>query len=325
MAVKQVFFRVDGDAKIGLGHLVRCIALAQMLQSSFSITFISKKIPQGIVNQLKHLGIDLQQIKEEGDFLNYLTGNEIVVIDHYGLGTEYQRELKAKKSKLVCIDDVHDKTFFADLIINHAPGVKSTDYSAQAYTRFALGLDYVLLRPEFLKRAETAPNRKYIETAFICFGGSDPKNITQVVIDILKVDNRFKEIIVVIGTSYDYTKTLKLSIKQDDRFKIYHAVNADEMCDLILLAQLAIVPASGILQEAISLNTKIISGMYVDNQKFIFENYRQINAFESAGDFQPDKIVSAINRCFQNQVHFTGQRLIDGKSGKRLLDIFKSL
>lgn len=324
MSVKQISFRVDGDAEIGLGHLVRCMALAQMLQNNFSIKFVCKKIPSSIVEELNQIGFGLQRIEDESDFFNCLNGEEIVVVDHYGLGTQYQREIKAKGCKLVCVDDMHDKVFFADLIINHAPGVKFSDYEVQPYTRFALGLDYVLLRPIFLKKAASTLHKRSIKNAFICFGGSDPKNITQVVVDILKNDERFERIIVVTGAAYKNMDALELSVEQDKRFMIYHAISASEMCDLISQVELAIVPSSGILQEVISQNVKVISGMYVKNQKFIFENYRQIHAFESAEHFQPDKIRDAIDACFKNRTYNSDSHLIDGKSGDRLLEIFKS-
>ena len=39
-------------------------------------------------------------------FLNKLTGDEIVVLDGYQFDSNYQKEIKNKESKLVCIDDV---------------------------------------------------------------------------------------------------------------------------------------------------------------------------------------------------------------------------
>lgn len=325
MKQAAVFFRLDATAEIGLGHLVRCIALAKMLENDFEITFVCKEIPKQNIAELKENGFNLTLIDNEDDFLSFLNKDIIVVLDHYCLNTHYQKNIKNIGCKLVCVDDLHDKVFFADLIINHAPGITPTDYQAQTYTQFALGLDYVLLRPEFLNKAFSKQEKRNIETAFVCFGGSDQKNITGVVANILKADVRFKKIIVVIGTSYNYVELLKSMICLDDRFKIYHGVNAQEMCDLMLQAQLAIVPASGILQEVMSLNIKTISGMYVENQKFIFENYLQIDAFENAEDFQPDKISNAINNCFKNQIFSTSHRFIDGRSGDRLLNIFKGL
>src|ERR1700743_1989547 len=154
MINKKVFIRFDGNNQIGLGHLVRCTALAQMLKENFDIFFVCKQTSAASDDEITKLGFNLIVINNEDDFLSALTGNEIVVVDHYGLDSNYQKKIKDKSCKLVCIDDLHDVFFWADLIINPAPNAKPADYQGQVYTQFALGLDYVLLRPEFLKQAQ---------------------------------------------------------------------------------------------------------------------------------------------------------------------------
>ena len=324
MKRKSVFFRVDGSAQIGLGHVVRCIALADMLKGDFVIRFFCKEIPEQLIKEITGSGFLFSLINDEADFFISINEKNIVVLDSYKFDIDYHKKIKSYGCKLVCIDDLHDKEFAANLIINHAPGIQPSDYKAQSYTQYALGLDYVILRPVFLIKSAIATGNREIKTVFVCFGGSDPKNITQVVANVLKIDKRFEKIIIVTGSVYENTETLRLSIQSDARFTIYHAVSASEMCDLITQSELAIVPSSGILQEVISLNVKVISGMYVENQKFIFENYKQVEAFESAEDFHPDKIRSAINRSFEKKMCVNAKRLIDGRSGERLLKIFKS-
>ena len=180
----KIFFRADGNTHIGLGHLVRCSALAYMLQSYFEISFYCKEIPESFEKELVNNSYEVIRIDNEAQFIEQLDHNQIVVLDGYNFNTAYQLEIKAKGNKLVCIDDLHDKEFVADLIINHAPGVKPEDYSAQPHTQFALGLDYALLRPAFLQQALKPRKIEKIETALICFGGSDPKNLTQSTLEI---------------------------------------------------------------------------------------------------------------------------------------------
>lgn len=324
MRYNEVIFRVDGSPKIGLGHLVRCLALAQMLDGHFKISFACKEIPIEIICEIDSLGYSLKVIDSEEDFLNGLTGNDLVVIDHYNLDSKYQQIIKEKGCKLVCIDDLHNKIFFADVIINHAPGMSAQDYKAQVYTQFALGLDYVLLRPVFLKNALEKKVQKPLETVFVCFGGSDSKNITQVVVDILKSDPRFKHIIVVTGAAYDKSEKLSASVGRDERFCFCHAVDSLTMFNLINESQLAIVPSSGILQEVISVGCQVISGTYVDNQKDIYEKYLAIGGFESAGTFLKVEIEKAINNVFLDK-NIPNKVFIDGRSGIRLLDVFRQL
>ena len=37
--MNKLIFRADGNAQIGLGHVMRCLALADMLQGGFSMQF----------------------------------------------------------------------------------------------------------------------------------------------------------------------------------------------------------------------------------------------------------------------------------------------
>ena len=322
MKKSQLYFRVDGNEQIGLGHLIRSIALAQMLQNDYQAVFVCKEIPEAISNQLKDYGYILSIIENESGFLEVLNENDIVVLDHYGLDSDYQEIIKKKGCKLVCIDDLHDKLFFADLIINHSPGINSFDYKAQIYTQFALGLEYVLLRPVFLKAAKEDRMQKAIDTVFVCFGGSDSQNITQLTVDILKADTRFQKIIIVTGAAYSALPELQISVMGDERFSLQHAVDADTICSLIQQAGLAIVPASGILQEVLAVGCNVISGMYIANQENIFKKYKALNAFVSAEFFSKESILQAIDKVFDIPA-VSDQKFIDGRSQERLLKYFK--
>jgi UDP-2,4-diacetamido-2,4,6-trideoxy-beta-L-altropyranose hydrolase len=319
----KVYIRVDGDEAIGLGHLVRCIALAQMLEKRFSITFVCKKIIISIKEQIEQLGFGLVTINEEEDFIKTLNGDEIVVLDHYGLDCNYQQIIKGKKSKLVCIDDLHDKEFYADLIINHAPGIIERDYTAQNYSAFALGPDYSLLRPKFLEHARTERNIKEIRTLFVCFGGSDSKNLTAQILEIASHFTDFSKIIVVTGAAYKNHDDLKHYCDLNNKIFYYHNIKEDRMLSLMLESDLAIVPSSGILLEAIATGCRIISGMYVNNQKELYEKYKAAGFFKDAGNFNAASTEKAIIESLTDIK--PRKKIIDGKSGFRILKKFEYL
>lgn len=320
----SIYIRADGDAQIGLGHLVRCMALAYMLKEEFSISFVYKYAPESIIEEIEKAGFSLLKIKNEEDFLVILNSGGIVVLDHYGLDSDYQKEIKQKGCKLVCIDDLHDKEFFADLIINHAPGVKAMNYRSQPSTQFALGLDYVLLRPAFLEAAKQERKIKGLKTVFICFGGADYRNLTRQCVHQVVELNIFEKIIVVIGSAYQKKEELLKFTNNIPNLSIYHSINEGRIVDLMNISDVAIVPASGILLEVLSSGCRVISGKYVDNQRHLHSQYKSINAFIDADNFSEDNLKLALNTLISSTFKMP-ERFIDGLSSTRLLKLIKQL
>ena len=62
-------------------------------------------------------------------------------------------------------------------------------------------------------------------------------------------------------------------------------IDEEQLLALMKEADLAIVPSSGILLESLAAGCRIISGMYTDNQQFIYSAYRDAGCFIDAGNF----------------------------------------
>ena len=314
----KVYIRADGSLQIGLGHLVRCSALANMIKDYFEVNFISKEIPDTMFAELNKSGFNCTKIESEEEFFCQLNDKSIAVLDDYRFGTDYQKKVKGTGAKLVCIDDLHDKEFVADLIINHAPGITLQDYKAKSYTQFALGIEYALLRPVFLEQAKKTREIGKIEKLLICFGGGDLKNLT---LNTLKVSLEFKEfikIIVVTGAAYKITEDFKQLIKSDKRIDHRHALNDKQMLTAMLEAELAILPSSGILYEALATKCLVISGTYMDNQILLYESAKKQHLFIDAVTFSKAKLIKAIKQAFSPS--FKLSQKIDGNSGRRILN-----
>ena len=178
---RSISIRVDGNSKIGLGHIVRCTALAHILKQDFEVTFFCRNIPEAIAHEILKCGFNLTRLDDESTFLRYVNNSSIVVLDGYHFTSDLHKRIKKNGAVLVCIDDINDNKieFFADLIINHGPLIDSKVYLAQPYTKFALGLDYALVRPAFQEQMQKPKKITKLDTFLICFGGSDPLNFTE--------------------------------------------------------------------------------------------------------------------------------------------------
>ena len=327
--MNSLVIRTDGYAEIGLGHLIRCISLAHMLKEDFKISFFCLSIPASIKQEIEQEGWTVYPLTTEVEFEEYLSGKEIAVLDGYQFDSDYQKRMKEKAGKLVYIDDFHDQYMYADLVINHAPGVVEDDYQGESYTKYLLGPEYALLRPEFLKNERAATKViNEIKHLFICFGGSDSKNLTAKILSWLPSDGY--TVTVILGSAYTHQAKLKEVIegRKDLKIVIWNSLNAKEMREELEKADLAIVPASGILFEVIATNTPAISGFYVSNQKMIYKGFKKMGCFLDADDFDRESFTNSIDNVTvekQKEIKAKQNQAIDNKSGHRLREEFRKL
>ena len=297
---KKIYIRADGNAQIGLGHLVRSMAFALMLKDDFSIHFVCKHVPESIIHKIKIEGFLYTKIKEEEEFLSIVKPINIVVLDHYDLDTAFQKTIKQIGCKLICIDDLHDKEFYADLIINHAPRVKESDYQAQSYTKFALGTNYALLRPAFLEVAKEERIIDKIDTAFVCFGGADFYDLSLKSINVLLKFEQIEEINVVLGGEYKHTSIFELA-NENSKIKLHSDLNEITLCDLMKKCNIGIVPSSTIMYELCSVRLPIISGYFVDNQKTVYQYFKDklFYGLDDFRQFNENKLKEFVNSILQ--------------------------
>lgn len=294
--MQKIYFRADASAAIGYGHFIRTLALADMLKDNFDCTFFTCHPTPYQVSEMEKVCpfVTLQEETHYDEFLSQLQGDEIVVLDNYYFTSEYQSKIKQKGCKLVCIDDVHDKHFYADIVINHTPGMMAEYYSCEPYTRLLLGPSYLLLRKPFfdaINQKSDSPS----EQTFICFGGSDEYNLTKCACKIIRnIDNR--PIIAVVGGGYLYRDDLE-NFSIDNNINIYSNVDAETMANLMKLSSLAIVPASCTFLEACCSRIPIITGFDADNQLFIAESCERLGLGYNCGDLRENfdqKLTSAL-------------------------------
>jgi UDP-2,4-diacetamido-2,4,6-trideoxy-beta-L-altropyranose hydrolase len=317
----KVFFRVDANPKIGLGHITRCIALAHMLKIEHEIHFICKELPEKILNQLSNCNFVLHMIDYDTLISNFICANDIVVLDGYQFNSDYQKFIKNIGSKLICIDDLYTQEFFADLIINHAPGVSDLNYNVQLYTQFALGINYALLRPLFLKQATLNRTIKKIETIIVCFGGSDNMNLTEKILNILVKQKMYKKIILVTGELYSYLNHLKSIIQKIPQIEHYHNISEKKMLSLMLQSEVAIVPSSSLVFEALAAGCRVITGYYVNNQFEIYKGFKKLNVIIGAENFNEFEVLNALKLVNE----FKPAKVINGESQSNILQKIQSI
>ena len=288
---RKIYFRADASAKIGYGHFIRTLALVDMLKDDFDCAFFTTAPTEYQTSELKKVCeyIPLEEESKFDKFLEYLNGDEIVVLDNYFYSTDYQSLIKNKGCKLVCIDDIHDKHYVADVVINHALTDTSL-FSIEPYTKLCLGFEYALLRAPFLKPvADTCRNNDLI----ISFGAADPFGITDKVVSMLLTMNIPYHIVVVLGD--------KVYLSEANRQQVSTRKNltAEQMAELFERSAAGILSASTVCIEALSRNLPLAVGYHVDNQIEFYGCLAKSMAVQPLGNLQEidaDSLRTAIKK-----------------------------
>lgn len=277
----KVYFRADASAEIGYGHFIRTLALVDMLKDDFDCTFFTQtpteyqKREIAGVCRLVELPSDASKFEA---FLGFLHGDETVVLDNYFFTVDYQQRIRDKGCHLVCVDDIHDRHYHADIVINQMVTDPSS-FSTDKHTRLCLGPEWALLRRPFLEPPDNA--KKETGHWFLSFGGSDILNLTEKYVSMLKSMNA-SGISVVVGDAYGYTERLG----QYSDITIHRNLSARMMADLMQRCEYAVVPSSGICLEALSRGCKVASGYYVDNQAEAYKYLERKRLVAPLGDMR---------------------------------------
>lgn len=200
-------------------------------------------------------------------FLEQLKGDEIVVLDNYFFTGEYESQIRQKGCRVVLIDNLHRRHTCADAVIGFLVGLEENEYSKEPFTRLYLGPHYTLLRRPFLKQSQTQhpPIKDYnILNVVISFGGSDSSGVAVALTNLL-AESECVNKVTLIGN-------FKNGLSGNEKIVFKSKLSAQEMCDEFVRNDVAILPASTTMLEALACGIKIIGGYFVDNQ---IENYNQ--------------------------------------------------
>jgi UDP-2,4-diacetamido-2,4,6-trideoxy-beta-L-altropyranose hydrolase len=276
-AAPRLLFRADGNAHIGLGHLVRLLALANQLRGLAAGTFLVREPTAAIRQLLMADGWAVQPLPAdqswlaEADWLaqHVLQPTDVLVLDGYDFGVNYQLRLHTSGCGLVYVDDLRVQPLVADVLINHSPDVTVADYQAAATTRFLLGPAFSLLRQPFLDGAALPQKPVTIDSALVCFGGADPLRLTIRTLATLLKLHQLRRLGVLLGSAFGDAAALEelAASAPEVTITIYRNIAAAPLADLLGSYAVAIVPASTVLIEALVLGRPALTGFYADNQR----------------------------------------------------------
>ncbi len=333
--------RADAGTRIGIGHLMRCLALAQAWKDiGGQVIFITACQSEELLQRLREEGFDIHLLgRPYSDPSDWDRTKEVlashpnawVVLDGYHFDETYQQRLKEAGHRLLVIDDMaHLKHYYADIVLNQNLHAEQLHYSCEPYTRLLLGTHYALLRREFLAWKEW--KREIPEVArrvLVTLGGSDPENHTLKVIQaVQKVDVTDLEAIVIVGASNTYVDVLESAIRQS-QIPIRLIRNAGNMPELMSWADVVVSGAGSTTWELVYMGVPMLAMVLAPNQEAIARLLKERNIavglnFKSTYHSKPiNQLIEEllVNKKARITMSQMGKTLVDGQGAKRITSI----
>ncbi|MGR6836675.1 UDP-2,4-diacetamido-2,4,6-trideoxy-beta-L-altropyranose hydrolase [Syntrophomonas erecta] len=339
--MKKIVIRTDSSIKIGTGHVMRCLTLAdQLKEKEVQVEFICRDLEGNIIGIIESKGYRVSRLsvmtnkkndqltKEYDEWLGATweldaeqsitalkeENVDLLIVDHYALDIKWENKLRSRSSKIMVIDDLANRKHNCDILLdqNYVENMESRyDRLVPASCKKLLGPKYVLLRPEFYKARATLKERDgIVRRIHIFFGGSDPTNETiKAIKAVEKLNRRDIEVDVVVGASNPHQKEIK-HLCDKACFNYHYQVN--NMAELMAKADLAIGAGGSTTWERCFLGLPSICVVVADNQVAIVRAMARNKAIINQGNNDNVDYI---------KLHNTLKNLIENKAKIKMMSI----
>lgn len=343
--MQHLVIRADSNSRIGTGHIMRCIALAQAWKKrGGEVTFISYAETPWLHQHILKEGFNLVPIQfyypdpfdleVTLDFLfNLRTSNQdqpLLVADGYHFNSDYQNAIKEKGYKLLVIDDYNHLPFYqADILLNQNINAQELRYSCSENTLLLLGCEYAMLRREFLQYKGL--KRKIPDKArniLVTMGGADFNNVTLKILKaIYLLNDPDIESKVIIGPANPHRNVLEAWIK-DHEIPVSLIVSPppENIPQLMLWADFAITAGGSTCWELAFMGVPSLIITVAKNQEGIGYGLEKAGVARNLGWFlgiRPEKLsleIKGTNKNIREGMYKKSKKLVDGLGTKRILD-----
>jgi len=305
----SVVFRVDASIEIGIGHVMRCLTLADALsQSGAKCIFICRVHMENQISFICKHGYTAYGLPDESDAdkvkisgmcdipahaswlkttweidadqtLRVLDDMVIdwLIVDHYALDARWEGRLRSVCNKLMVIDDLADRKHDCDLLLDQNLGRVKSDYAQWLPDGCTVctGSFYALLRPEFAELRDYSLRRRespQLKQLLITMGGIDKDNVTSQVLESIKSSGLPVDcrICVVMGGDAPWLDAVR-SLAASMPWPTEVQVNVKNIAELMAGSDLAIGAAGSTSWERCCLGLPTLLIILAENQKKIGE------------------------------------------------------
>lgn len=294
-------FRVDANALMGGGHVMRCLSLANTLRrQGFETIFVFAIMPAALLEHVSAAGHAVRSIacspemnregagweaeplsteaqRRDAEAMTQAVGGRAdwLVVDHYLLDRRWENAARRQADRILVLDDLANRLHDCDLLLDQTLGRERGDYSTLVLgqARLLLGPLYALLRPEFVRERPASLARRrspgVVRRIFISLGATDVGGCTIPAARAGLAAAGELEVDVVIGRSAPSVEELRALAEREPRLRLH--VDTQEMAALMRDADLAIGASGSTSWERCCLGLPTVALVLADNQRLVAE------------------------------------------------------
>lgn len=334
----QIFFRVDGGVRLGMGHLFKSVILADRITKDLakvSVYFFIKKDRRGVEWLKSHrypvfvMPSSLSRAREPFWMMRKFPfkNKGVVALDLLDVSRGYVEAFKKRGFSVITFENRASGQRVADITFN---GI--VDGIENRITRFKTGgllfrgAGYRIFSPEYdsFKRLNGSDRRE--KTLLISLGGGADYGFSKkLLVEISKRKERTK-VIFVRGPAQK-----KLKYPKDSRVQIMEPRRS--LVSLLQKADVAITAGGGTLYELAYGGVPGVALAKVKHQERNIKKFAQRGTVIPAGLMKPHAAKRAVDLAFKllnniqkrREMSRAGRNLVDGKGTKRVAEVVERL
>ena len=302
----MIYVRADGNSRIGMGHVMRCLAMSEEItRQGEQVTFIVAD--DGAVDMIEKsgykchvLGTEFTEMESElPKLLEILPDGAKVLIDSYFVTENYLRKIK-EKCTVFYMDDLDIVPYPVDCVINGNIYGEDIEYNMPMVLG---GCKYAPLRKEYVEAKQQADPQHILITT----GSSDPHSITKKILAGIEMRPALleKEIKIVCGRFNADYEEIKAYEQKYDNIEVLQ--NVPDMWNLMSKAMVAVTAGGTTMNELSCVGVPCVCFSFVDNQERVVSSYVEKGCayfggnYLSEGDEMIDYLCNSLEELVQNE------------------------
>ncbi len=340
----DIAIRADGSAKIGMGHLMRCLSIALALkETEKNVLFITNNDQSKIF--LEEKGFKSVLLTGEYDSMEAEVEDTLEIIKEYKIPVVLVDSYQATEKYLALLNAVVPVFYMDDLgrmgltvkgLINYNIYGAMMGYQEcyTAATRLVLGSSYAPVKAAFKNTPYAI--RENVSNILITMGGSDALNIVGQLGELLleHLPKDVKLTLVCGRFSPHLGSVLKLIETENGKGRVEVLTDVSDMWNVMQRCDLAIAAAGSTMYELCTMGVPTICCYYVENQRRMAECFGERTSMKNAGDFseEPDHVLQEIvkhtlvllkEENLRKKLSLEMQSVTDGMGAYRITEVLE--